>query len=104
MAKDAIDYNVYDDYRRDYDKDATGVTPLIDCEYFDIKLVVVDDRLELQCDGESFIIIMCVEGETKVITDGGCVTTAGRGETLLVPASTRSIAIEGNAKLLTAVI
>ena len=104
LAKDAIDYNVYDDYRRDYDKDATGVTPLIDCEYFDIKLVVVDDRLELQCDGESFIIIMCAEGEAKVITDGGCVTTAGRGETLLVPASTRSIAIEGNAKLLTAVI
>lgn len=101
-ARDAIDYNVYPEYKSSYDKTARGVVELVKCSHFDVKKVVVDNRQDLPVNVDSFTVIMCIDGECEVLTDAEVNTRLVRGETLLVPASTSSITVVGKATLLTA--
>jgi mannose-6-phosphate isomerase len=102
QAKDAIDYTVYPEYKSEYDRNTMGEVPLIDCDYFDVNLVKADEQQPIAMSHDSFMIIMCLDGKCEVITDGKTVTTMQRGETLLVPASTSEIEVNGKATLLTA--
>lgn len=101
-AREAIDYNVYPEYKSSYDKTARGVVELVKCSHFDVKKVVVDDRQDLPVNVDSFTVIMCIDGECEVLTDAEVNTRLVRGETLLVPASASSITVVGKATLLTA--
>lgn len=47
QAKDAIDYKVYPEYKSEYDREAKGEVPLIDCEYFDVNLVKADGHQDI---------------------------------------------------------
>ena len=102
QAKDAIDYTVYPEYKSEYDREAKGEVPLIDCEYFDVNLVKADGRQNIAMSHDSFMVIMCLEGECQIITDHGTITPMRRGETILVAAATASVEANGNATLLTA--
>jgi mannose-6-phosphate isomerase len=64
--------------------------------------VKADEQQPIAMSHDSFMIIMCLDGKCEVITDGKTVTTMQRGETLLVPASTSEIEVNGKATLLTA--
>lgn len=101
-ARDAIDYNVYPEYKSTYDHSARGIVDLVHCSHFDVKKVVVDHRQDLPVDVDSFKVIMCIEGECEVLTDAEVNTHLAKGETLLVPACATSITIVGEATLLTA--
>jgi mannose-6-phosphate isomerase class I len=48
------------------------------------------------------MIIMCLDGNCDIITDKNTVTKMQRGETILVPAATTEIEVNGKATLLTA--
>ena len=103
LAKDAIDYNVYGNYKSVYEHVSRGEARLIKCDYFDICKVVVTCACDIdasQCD--SFRIIMCLEGAVEVVDNFSNVTEMHRGETILVPAATSSLHITGEATLLTA--
>lgn len=103
LAKDAIDYNVYGNYKSVYEHVSSGEVRLIKCDYFDIRKVVVTCACDIdasQCD--SFRIIMCLEGAVEVVDNFSNVTEMHRGETILVPAATSSLHITGEATLLTA--
>ena len=103
LAKDAIDYNVYGNYKSVYEHVSRGEARLIKCDYFDICKVVVTCACDIdasQCD--SFRIIMCLEGAVEVVDNFSNVTEMHRGETILVPAATSSLQITGEATLLTA--
>ena len=102
QAKDAIDYTVYPEYKSDYDRTAKGNVPLIDCPYFDVNLVKAEGRQVIDINHDSFMVVMCLDGECQVITDHADITTVHRGETILVAAATASLEVNGNATLLTA--
>lgn len=101
-ARDAIDYNVYPDY-----KSHPTDSLLADCSHFTV------DRIESTADGasvslprrrESFTIVMCLDGEAELSfaapdADSQSVKIT-RGETLLFPATIRSINALGKATLL----
>ncbi len=101
LAKDAIDYTVYPEYKGSYDKDATGVTGLVKCSHFDVKRVVVDGKIDIPVADDSFMVVMCLDGKCTLFTDGEA-TELHRGETLLVAASTKTLSADGKAVLLTA--
>lgn len=102
LAKDAIDYTVYPDYKGSYDKSSKGETDLVKCGHFDVRRVIVGGRCDVAVEPDSFVVIMCLGGEC-VIHTGDVSTTMFRGETILVPASSAaSIAATGDATLLTA--
>ena len=51
-------------------------------------------------DRDSFSIFICMGGNTTLTDNEGNVTEMKQGETILVPATTQEVKIEGNAKLL----
>ena len=105
LAKDAIDYTVYDNYKSDYKRMAEGEVELVKCQYFDVRKVVVTCACDIdssQCD--SFRIIMCLDGAVEIVDNFSNVTEMHRGETILVPAATSSLRITGEATLLTATL
>lgn len=101
LAKDAIDYAVYPEYKGSYDKNATGVTELVKCSHFDVKRVVVDGDIDVPAADDSFMVVMCLDGECTLLTDGEA-TPLRRGETVLVAASVKAVSARGKATLLTA--
>lgn len=101
-AADAIDYKVYDDYVTDYDRDATGEVPLVECRYFDVRKITVDGQASLQHDSESFAVLMCIAGQCTVDVDREAAISLSRGNTALIAASARSVTLTGTATLITA--
>lgn len=102
LAKDAIDYTVYPEYKGSYDKTAKGETDLVECGHFDVRRVIVEGENPVTVELDSFVVIMCLDGQCE-IDACGVATPMHRGETVLVPAeSAASITARGNAVLLTA--
>ena len=66
-----------------------------------MKRVVLDGGIEMPAADDSFMVVMCLDGECDIITDGEA-TPVRRGETLLVPASAKAVSADGKATLLTA--
>lgn len=96
LAKDAIDYQVWPEYRTSYDS-TQPTSQLINCPYFVVHRLVVQvaQQIDFHCD--SFVVLMCLWGEANV--NG---VKVRQGETLLVPASENVLYIFGNATFLTA--
>lgn len=102
LAMDAIDYTVYDNYKLDYEHKVEGDAQLVKCDYFDVHKVNVVKSCEMKASQDSFKIVVCLEGEVKILDNFGNETEMHQGETVLVPAIASSLHITGYATLLTA--
>lgn len=98
QAKDAIDYNVYTDYRATYAKDSP-MAELVKCKYFDVRKLTVDDKATIDYKTQSFVIVICLKGSAEI--NG---TYIKQGETILVPAENNTLNITGTVELLTAMV
>ena len=103
LAKDAIDYKVYDNYRTEYTPVQNEEVEVVSCPYFttsiyDLTLPYAKDLSEL----DSFLVVMCLSGRGTLEVDGEEVIVH-QGETVLVPASADDICFipEEGMKLLT---
>lgn len=96
MARDAIDYTVYDHYRTPYDR-TQPVSPLVSCPYFTVRLLNVEGDTHIDATCDSFLILLCTQGRAQVGD-----TPIRQGDTLLVPACDRVLHLTGQATLLTA--
>ncbi len=103
LAKDAIDYTVYDNYRTDYTPVRNEEVEVVSCQYFttsiyDLTLPYAKDLSEL----DSFLVVMCLSGRGTLEVDGEEMAVH-QGETVLVPASADDICFipEEGMKLLT---
>ena len=104
LAKDAIDYTVLPDYRSHYVAGKNREVPLVSCPYFVTSLYDLDRAFVRDLsDLDSFLTVMCLEGNGVLCDDEGDEVPIRRGETLLVPASTRSVQFvpDPSLKLLT---
>lgn len=62
------------------------------CPYFVTSLYDLDEPVEKEIAVfDSFLVVMCLAGSGRLVDDEGCETPIRQGETLLVPASTRSV-------------
>lgn len=107
LAKEAIDYTVQPDYRSHYPAAKNCETELAACPYFTTSLYDLDRPAEKDLSAlDSFLAVMCLAGNGALTDDEGNETPIRQGETLLVPASTRSVCFEpeGAMKLLTSYI
>lgn len=101
-ARDAIDYTVYPSYRTDYDHDAKDDIELIRCDHFTIDRVTVDGVTALRMPADSFLIVMCLDGECALSIDGAPAVKMPKGTSALVPACAKGLRADGQATLLTA--
>lgn len=100
-AAQAIDYRVLPDYRTLYALEENEPQQVISCPFFttavyDLTEPMVLDYSEL----DSFVILIGVKGEGRVTASDGETTTLRAGETILLPATTDEVKIEGTVRLL----
>ena len=96
QAKDAIDYQVWPEYRTSYDSTKPN-SQLINCPYFNVNRVVVQVAAQIDFKVDSFVVVVYLWGEASL--NG---IKVRQGETLLVPACENILYIFGNATFLTA--
>lgn len=100
QAKDAIDYEVYENYKSPRPKDDPGRHEIARCEHFVTHRINLNGDMTLPLCGESFTVIICVAGEAKLRYPGG-ESPMKAGETVLIPAAMSSLSLSGQATLLT---
>lgn len=94
LAKEAIDYNVYDSYKIEYHKKDNLPVKLVSCPYFTTNLIELDIQLNRNIEKlDSFIIYMCLKGHCTLKDDKGNSIFIDRGESVLMPADTNSLLI-----------
>jgi mannose-6-phosphate isomerase len=99
-AAESIDYNVLPDYRTEYEPQQNMPQQVVECPYFTTAIYDLTEPMLLDyADLDSFIIIICVKGEGTLTADGET-TSLKAGETVLLPATTREVKVEGTVKFL----
>ena len=92
LAKDAIDYSVSEDYRTAYVPVLNEDTPLVECEYFKTHLLDLTEPLSVDVKPkDSFMIVICLEGQGELKDSEGNVVSLRQGETVLIPALTDNV-------------
>ena len=108
LAKGAIDYTVLPDYRTHYTEVADREVELVSCPYFTTSLYELTRRTTIDYSSlDSFVVVICTEGRGTLTDDLGHTLPIHQGETVLLPAVTRSVRIEpeeGAFKMLTSCI
>ena len=121
LAKDAIDYKVYPEYRTAYTPVKDAETELVSCKYFTTSLYEMDEAVTKNLeDVDSFLVVMCLAGggtltDAEPVYDAeghrgptkGHVIDLRQGETVLVPASSAGVTFkpaEGGMKVITSYI
>lgn len=103
LAKDAIDYTLYDNYRTDYTAVKNEATHLVTCQYFKTNLLDLDEPLSRDwSDLDSFVIYIVMEGELELSDDQGNSLSLHQGQSVLVPAELQSVRLtpKGQCKLM----
>ena len=94
LAKDAIDYTLYPDYRTHYKGHTNATVELADCKYFttnllDLDTIMVRNFSEL----DSFVVYICMAGKASIRDNKGNEIFVHQGQTVLIPADTEVITI-----------
>lgn len=103
LAKEALDYKVYPEYRTPYQPLRNAETGLVACEYFDTSLLDISAPFRKDLSGlDSFLIVMCLEG-SGTLRCGSSERALHPDGCLLVPAcesSAEFIPSDGGLKML----
>lgn len=111
LAKQAIDYKVYDDYRTAWTPVKDKENEIVKCPYFTTSVLDLDNEFSKDLsDLDSFVVLMCIGGSCKLTTeesgdaDSACSIDLKDGEVALVPACATRLNVipdEAGCKLLT---
>lgn len=108
LAKAAIDYTVYPDYRTSYEKEADRENVLVDCNYFTTSLYELDKAVDKDLkDLDSFLVVICIGGKGTLRDSEGNQVSMHQGETVLVPAECTGVTFTpegGKMQLLTSYV
>lgn len=103
LAKEAINFEVYPEYRTLYTPEKNAPVDLVSCDYFttgvyDLTETMAIDYSEL----DSFIIYICLEGKATLANELEESIEIKAGESILIPANTQEITVypEGHCKFL----
>ncbi|MDR2473650.1 MAG: class I mannose-6-phosphate isomerase [Tannerella sp.] len=107
LACEAIDYQVYHDYRTHYTHLPDCPVNIAKCKYFTVNMLEISKPYANNMTTlDTFIIYICIQGGAVISDNNGNETTLRQGQTVLVPASTASVIITpfDEAKLLEVMI
>lgn len=100
-ASECINYEVPPTHRTPYEAKKNQGVELVSCPYFTTAVYDIDEPMTLDySELDSFVILVGMKGEATVTDDQGQQTTLHEGETLLIPAVTQTVAVEGTLKFL----
>jgi mannose-6-phosphate isomerase len=103
LAKEAIDYTIYPDYKLDYIPGQQPVQSLVSCPYFTTNLIEGKPGDVIQTTtADSFAIYIGLEGNVQLTDNSGHPVEIRQGETVLLPAENRltTLTFKEKSKLL----
>ncbi len=107
LAKEAIDFTIHNDYKKEYSPISNKLNTLIDCPYFTSSLLELDKEFTQDLSQiDSFEILICLESEAIIQERGKEDIHIKQGETVLIPACCQAINIQpkGKVKLISCII
>jgi len=100
LAKDAIDYTLYPDYRTHYKAMTNATVELARCKYFTTNLLDLDSQMMRDLAGlDSFVVYICMEGSASITDDKGNKLHVHQGQTVLIPADTKTVTVSPSPKV-----
>ncbi|MGN0068908.1 MAG: type I phosphomannose isomerase catalytic subunit [Prevotella sp.] len=100
-AAESINYTVEDDYRTAYTPEKNQGVELVQCPYFTTAVYDLDEPMTLDySELDSFVILIGMQGAATITDNEGNTVTLKAGESLLVPATTSTLKVEGTVKFL----
>ncbi|MDE5880710.1 MAG: hypothetical protein K2J78_00220 [Muribaculaceae bacterium] len=93
----------YADDISDFGSGVSATESLVKSDYFQVHKEVVDGERKIRNNEDSFMGLVCIEGNGSLKVDGVS-TSVKQGESLLLPAHTDEFDVEGTMALLTIVI
>lgn len=100
-AAECINYKVEKDYRTEYLPVKNQGVSLVQCPYFTTSVYDLTEPMTIDySELDSFVILIGMRGESRITDNEGNETTLNEGETLLLPATTRTVKVEGSIKFL----
>lgn len=94
LAKDAIDYTLYPDYRTHYKAHSNATVNLADCNYFTTNLIDIDTVMTRNFEElDSFVVYICMEGSATMTDNNGYEIYIHQGQTVLIPANNKTVNI-----------
>ena len=95
LAKEAIDYTLYPDYKTQYASIENEATELVKCSYFTTNILTLNKtKLRDISSIDSFVVYICMEGKATLKDNKGNNLSVQQGQTILISADTNSISIE----------
>lgn len=98
LALDAINYNKTSS-KQNYDRIPNVANVMVDCPFFTTALLPLNGKASCNRSGESFTVVMVVEGEA-LLTYCTSSMPIDKGMTVLLPAGLGLVHLEGQAELL----
>ena len=99
-AAESIDYTVLPNYRTEYEPTQNEGVQLISCPYFTTAVYDLTEPMTLDySELDSFVILIAVKGEGRLICNGEEMSFQ-MGDTVLFPATTNEVRVEGDVKFL----
>ena len=94
LAKDAIDYTLYPDYRTHYKAHTNATIELAACKYFTTNLLDIDVTMTRDfSELDSFVVYICMGGSATLQDNKGNKLQIHQGQTVLIPADTTSVTL-----------
>ena len=94
LSKAAINYQVKEDYRTYYTPKQNESIELVNCPYFTTSVYDLTENMTIDySDLDSFVILICIEGNCTLSGHEGANITMKTGESILFPATTTEVNI-----------
>ena len=98
LALEAINYNKIET-KKSYNTTLNQSNAVVDCPYFTTNFLPLDGKVEVNKNGKTFTVYMCVDGNFEI----ECNNTRfqyKKGDTVLIPAALNSFILNGKASIL----
>ncbi|MCH4146887.1 MAG: class I mannose-6-phosphate isomerase [Prevotella sp.] len=100
-AAECINYHVESNYRTEYTPLQNQGVSLVHCPYFNTAVYDLTEPMTIDySELDSFVILIGIKGEGKIVDNEGHETSLKAGETMIIPATTKSIKVDGTIKFL----
>ncbi|MBP5711821.1 MAG: class I mannose-6-phosphate isomerase [Prevotella sp.] len=101
QAAESINYQVEKNYRTDYVAQQNRGVSLVKCPYFNTAVYDLNEPMTIDySELDSFVVLIGLKGEGIIKDNEGNEASLEACETILIPATTETIKIEGNIKFL----
>lgn len=91
LAKDAIDFSVYPDYKSPRPDENDPDTIVASCRHFTTRRIIINGSCSFNTSPDCFSVLICVKGDIEI--NG---LTIPRGHSVLIPAALNKINLDGN--------